>query len=148
MRVSRPGPALGVSIAALFVALGGTAGAVATKVSPFAGRVGARDAPAFALVDPDGGSPRLVASHTRGFVGVSVGPFGPGDYCLTPARGVDVVTRTAVASEEAFYSDTLGVPTVRYPTAGPMCSADQLEVKTFDENVQLTDRIAFTVTVG
>jgi hypothetical protein len=57
---------------------------------------------AFALVDPNGGSPRLVDAHTNGFVSVSVGPFGPGDYCLTPAPGVDVTHTAAIASEEAF----------------------------------------------
>ncbi len=44
---------------------------------------------AFALVDPNGacpsssptcGSPGLVAAHTRGFVSVTVGPFGPGEF--------------------------------------------------------------------
>jgi hypothetical protein len=48
---------------------------------------------------------------------VSVGPFGPGDYCLTPAPGVDVTHTAAVASEEAFYSTAFGLATVRYPTA-------------------------------
>jgi hypothetical protein len=135
-------PALVVAAIALFVALGGTAGATATGIVPLG-----RAAPAFALVDPNGGSPRLVQAQTHGFVAVAVGPFGPGDYCLTPAPGVDVVRTAAVASEEAFYSNVLGVPTVRYPTAGPTCGANQLEVKTFDENVQLSDQIAFTVVV-
>jgi hypothetical protein len=148
MRIARPtpSPALGVAIVALFVALGGTAGAVATK--PFGGRTPPRDTHAFALVDPNGGSPRLVEAQTQGFVAVNVGPFGPGDYCLTPAPRVDVVTRAAVASEEAFYSNVLGVPTVRYPTSGPSCEPNQLEVKTFDESVHLSDQIAFTVSVG
>jgi hypothetical protein len=103
--------------------------------------------PAFALADPNNGSPRLVAAHTQGFVGVSQGPFGPGDYCLTPAPGVDVTDTAAVASEEAFYSNAAGFVTVRYPTAGPTCGANQLEVKTFDESVQLSNEIAFTVNV-
>jgi hypothetical protein len=103
---------------------------------------------AFALVIPNGGSPQLVAAHTWGFTDVSVGPFGSGDYCLTPAPGVNVVGTAAVASEEAFYSDVLGVAAVRYPTAGPMCPAGQLEVKTFSNDpVQLSDQIAFTVNV-
>lgn len=93
------------------------------------------------------GSPRLIAAHTKGFTDVSVGPFGSGDYCLTPAPGVDVVHTAAVASEEAFYTSALGVPMVRYPTAGPTCGDNQLEVKTFDETVQLSDQIAFTVMV-
>jgi hypothetical protein len=103
---------------------------------------------AFALVDPNGGSPRLIDAHTNGFVDVSVGPFGPGDYCLTPAPGVDVVHTAAVASEEAFYSNAVGVATLRYSTAGPTCGANQLEVKTFTDNpVALSDQIAFTVIV-
>src|SRR5262249_50052292 len=105
--IRRPSPALTVATIALFVALGGTAGAVATGVVPFAKRAppantaqklqglpanetAAGAAPAYALVDPNDGSPRLVAPHTRGFLAVSVGPFGPGDYCLTAAPGIDV----------------------------------------------------------
>jgi hypothetical protein len=112
-----------------------------------AGSSAAQGAAAYALVDPNGGSPRLIAAHTSGFVSVSVGPFGPGDYCLTPAPGVDVTHTAAVASEEAFYTQVLGVPMVRYPTSGPTCGASALEVKTFDQNVQLSNRIAFTVNV-
>jgi hypothetical protein len=107
-----------------------------------------RGASAFALVDPNGGSPRLVADHTSGFAAVDVGPFGAGDYCLTPAPGVNVTSTAAVASEEAFYSDVLGVVTVRYPTAGPTCPSGQLEIKTFAlDPVELTDQIGFTVAV-
>jgi hypothetical protein len=69
---------------------------------------------AFALVDPNGGSPRLVDAHTNGFVDVSVGAVGPGDYCLTPEPGVDVRNTAAVASEEAFYSNAVGIVLVRY----------------------------------
>jgi hypothetical protein len=162
--IRRPGPAFAVAAIALFVALGGTAGAVVTGAAPLAKRaltannaeklqgLTARDLEAggmaaFALVDPNGGSPRLVAAHTRGFVAISIGPFGPGDYCLTPAPGVDVVDTAAVVSGEAFYTHALGVPMVRYPTAGPTCAANELEVKTFDESVQLNDQIAFTVAV-
>jgi hypothetical protein len=103
---------------------------------------------AFALVDPNGGSPRLVDAHTNGFVSVSVGPFGPGDYCLTPAPGVDVTHTAAIASEEAFYSTAFGLASVRYPIAGPTCGAGRLEVKTFTDNpVALSDEIGFTVIV-
>ena len=101
---------------------------------------------AFALVDPNGGSPRLIDAHTNGFVGVSQGVVGPGDYCLTPGPGVDVVSTAAVASAEAFYSTVLGEADVRYPTAGKTCGADQLEVKTFDK-LTLSDQIGFTVIV-
>jgi hypothetical protein len=163
-RIRRPSPALAIATIALFVAFGGTASAVATAVVPLAKRaltannaqklegltanqITGGAAPAYALVDPNAGSPRLVAAHTRGSVAVGVGPFGPGDYCLTPAPGVDVTHTAAVASEEAFYTHALGTPMVRYPTAGPTCAANQLEVKTFDENVQLNDQIAFTVNV-
>jgi hypothetical protein len=105
-------------------------------------------AAAYALVDPNGGSPRLVASHTNGFVAVSVGPAGPGDYCLTPAAGVNVTSTAAVASEEAFYSNAVGIVTVRYPTPAAACGAGQLEVKTFDQNdTGLNNQIAFTVNV-
>jgi hypothetical protein len=108
---------------------------------------GASGATAFALVDPNGGSPVLVGAHTSGFVSVSVGPFGPGDYCLTPAPGVDVTHTSAVADEEIFYSTVVGVAGVRYPTAGPRCNDNQLEVKTFDTTPALTDQIGFTVIV-
>ena len=123
----------------------GTLAALVGGAATFADSPGAK--PAFALVDPNNGSPRLVAAHTQGFVGVSQGPFGPGDYCLTPAPGLDVTDTAAVASEEAFYSNAAGFVTVRYPTAGPTCGANQLEVKTFDESVQLSNEIAFTVNV-
>lgn len=113
----------------------------------FAKSSGANGATAFALVDPNGGSPRLVTAHTSGFVSVSVGPFGPGDYCLTPAPGIDVVHTAAVAAEEIFYSNVFGVAGVRYPTAGPHCDTNQLEVKTFDTSPSLTDQIGFTVIV-
>jgi hypothetical protein len=58
-----------------------------------------KGATAWALVDPNGGSPRLVAGHSSGFSAVSFGPFGPGDYCLTPKPGVSVDSTAAVASE-------------------------------------------------
>jgi hypothetical protein len=111
---------------------------------------GGPGAPAWALVDPNGGSPRLIAQHTRGFVSVS-SPFA-GDYCLTPAPGVDVVDTAAVASEEAFYSFDAGFPTVRYDPTHANCAASQLEVKTFVDHgsvtdIALSDQIAFTVNV-
>ena len=112
-----------------------------------AGSSGGAGLAGYALVDPNGGSPQLVSAHTNGFLSVSVGPFGAGDYCLTAAPGVNVADTAAVASGEAFLSDIGGFVTVRYPTAGPTCGANQLEVKTFDQNLQLTDRIGFTVNV-
>jgi hypothetical protein len=123
----------------------GIAGALVGVVAPFADSPGER--PAFALVDPHNGTPRLISAHTQGFVSVSQGPFGPGDYCLTASSGVDVADTAAVASEEAFYSNSAGFVTVRYATAGPDCAANQLEVKTFDQNVQLSNQIGFTVFV-
>ena len=119
--------------------------ALVAGAATFADPPGAR--PAFALVDPNNGSPRLVSAHTSGFVEVSVGPFGPGDYCLTPGPGVDVTNTAAVASMEAFYSNAIGFVSVRYPTAGPTCGANQLEVKTWDNTPALSDQIAFTVNV-
>src|SRR4051794_24124473 len=88
------------------------AGAFASARSTGAG--GAR---AYALVDPNDGTPRFVPAHTSGFDAVDAGPFGAGDYCLTPSPGVDVVHTAAVADVEAFYSNGLGFATVRYPTA-------------------------------
>jgi hypothetical protein len=128
----------------VLLALGALAALVGVAAT-FADSPGAR--PAFALVDPNNGSPRLVAAHTQGFVAVSQGPFGPGDYCLTPASGVDATDTAAVASEEAFYSNAAGFVTVRYPTAGPTCGANQLEVKTFGQTGGLSNQIAFTVSV-
>ena len=121
--------------------------ALAGALFAFARSSGASGAIAYALVDPNGGTPRLVAAHTSGFVSVGVGPFGAGDYCLTPAPGIDVVHTAAVAAEEIFYSSVFGVAGVRYPTAGPNCGANQLEVKTFDSTPALTDQIGFTVIV-
>jgi hypothetical protein len=102
---------------------------------------------AFAVVDPNGGSPRFIAERTSGFLGVS-SPFA-GDYCLTPAPGVDLASTAAVASEEAPHSDVFGLPVVRYPTpAAENCRADQLEVKTLTDNpVQLSSKIAFAVII-
>jgi hypothetical protein len=132
------------SVSHVLLALAALAACVGVAAT-FADSPGARSA--YALVDPNNGAPRLVAAHTQGFVGVSPGPFGSGDYCLTPAAGVDVTDTAAVASEKAFHSTTAGSVTVRYPTAGPTCGANQLEVKTFDQSVQLPDQIAFTVNV-
>jgi hypothetical protein len=115
-----------------------------------AGSPGDQGGPAYALVNPNNGSPQLVAQHTQGFVSVS-SPFS-GDYCLTPAPGVDVVHTAAVVSEEAFYSFDAGFPTVRYDPTHANCTASQLEVKTFVDHgsvadIQLSDQIAFTVNV-
>jgi hypothetical protein len=110
----------------------------------FAGSSGGPEA--FALVDPSP-APHFVAGHTSGFVALS--SPAPGDYCLIPARGVNVVGTAAVASEEAFYSNVLGEPLVRYPATPETtnCGPGQLEVKTFDLNVDLNDQIAFSVLV-
>ena len=63
-------------------------------------------------------------------------------------RQADVVHTAAVASEEAFYSNAIGGAVARYPTAGPTCGANRLEVKTFTDNpVALSDQIGFTVIV-
>ena len=105
-------------------------------------------ASAYALVNPNDGSPVLVADHTSGFTDVSVGPFGAGDYCLMPAPGVNVDGTAASASMEAFYSDAIGIASVRYPTAGPTCGPGLLEVKTWDAaTLSLSGQVAFTVTV-
>ena len=103
---------------------------------------------AYALVDPNGGSPRLITAHTSGFASVSVGNAGQGDYCLTPAPGVNVANPAAVADEEANYSNQAGFVLVRYDPTHPNCSPSQLEVKTFNSDVTaLTNGIAFTVNV-
>jgi hypothetical protein len=113
----------------------------------FAGSQGDQGGPGWALVDPNGGSPRLIGAHTSGFTAVKVGGAGQGDYCLTPAAGVDVVHTAAVASEEANYSSAAGFVTVRYQPNTPNCAPGQLEVKTFDQSVSLSNQIAFTVNV-
>jgi hypothetical protein len=139
-------PATVVAGVALFFALGG--GALAQQ-----GVFAAGGAPAYALVDPNGGSPRLVPGHTSGFIGVSVGGEGQGDYCLKPAPGVNVTTTAAVASMEAFYSNAAGFVGVRYQPNGTNCGANQLEVKTWapgppPANITgLTNQVAFTVNV-
>jgi hypothetical protein len=132
-----------------WLALVGLGSVLAACLAAFAFGGPAGGAAAYALVDPNGGSPLLVGAHTSGFAAVSVGPFGPGDYCLTPAPGVNVDDTAAVASVEAFYSNTFGIATVRYPTTGPACPRGQLEVKTFtnDPSIELSDEIGFTVNV-
>jgi hypothetical protein len=113
-----------------------------------AGPAGPSGSVAYALVDPNGGAPRLVTSQSQGFSGVTVGPFGQGDYCLSPNPGVDVTGTAAVAGEEAFLSNAIGVAAVRYPMAGPTCPAGQLEVKTFAaDGSGLSGQIAFAVNV-
>jgi hypothetical protein len=52
-----------------------------------------------------------------------------------------------VASEEAFYSNAAGFVTVRYQPNTPNCAPGQLEVKTFDQSVALSNQIGFTVNV-
>jgi hypothetical protein len=120
---------------------------VAGAAFAFARPSGSAGAVAFALVDPNGGTPRLIADHTSGFVAVSSPTAG--DYCLTPAPGIDVVHTAAIASEEAFYSLAAGFPTVRYDPGHVNCTAGQLEVKTFVDNpaTALSNQIAFTVLV-
>jgi hypothetical protein len=126
---------------ALVVGVAGGAAAYAFGGASVGGSI------AYALVDPNGGSPRLITGHTAGFTAVTVGAGGQGDYCLTPAPGVDVAHTAAVASEEAFYSNAAGFVTVRYQPNTPNCALGQLEVKTFDESVVLSNQIAFTVDV-
>jgi hypothetical protein len=74
----------------VLLALGALAALVGVAAT-FADSPGAR--PAFALVDPNNGSPRLVAAHTQGFVAVSQGPFGPGDYLWVPETRFSAPTR-------------------------------------------------------
>jgi hypothetical protein len=125
------------------IAVAVLAGGTIAGASSSTGRSGS----AYALVDPNGGSPRLIAAHTSGFVAVSA--VVAGDYCLTPAPGVDVADPAAVASEEAFYSNVVGFPVVRYDPTHANCTARQLEVKTFVDTptTALSDQIAFTVLV-
>jgi hypothetical protein len=112
------------------------------------GAPGQQGVAAYALVDPNGGAPRLVSAQTSGFIGVSVGPLGQGDYCLTAATGVNVTSTAAVASEEASLSSAVGFVAVRYPTTGETCGANGLEVKTFNQSgTGMTNQIAFTVIV-
>jgi len=132
-----------------WLALVGLGTVVAACLAAFAFGGPAGGAAAYALVNPNNGSPLLVGDHTSGFTSVKVGPFGPGDYCLTPAPGVNIDDTAAVASVEAFYSYAFGIATVRYPTSGPACPSGQLEVKTFtdDGSIALSDQIGFTVAV-
>jgi hypothetical protein len=123
-------------------------GLIAGAALAFAGSQGDQGGPAYALVNPNNGSPQLVAGHTYGFTGVNVGTRGPGDYCLTGASWVDLVHTAAVASQEAYYSTIGGLVLVRYDPSNPNCKAGQLEVKTFDVPVTgLSDQVAFTVNV-
>ena len=124
-------------------------GAVAMAGAAFAfGGQSGNGGSAYALVNPNGGAPVLIANHSSGFIDVSVGPFGPGDYCLTPAPGVNINSTAAVASMEAFYSDAIGIASVRYPTQGPTCGPNQLEVKTWDAaTLSLSDLDRVTVNV-
>ena len=123
-------------------------GLIAGAALAFAGSQGDQGGPAYALVNPNNGSPQLIAAHTSGFTGVNQGAFGPGDYCLTAASWVNLGHTAAVASQEAFYSGEVGFVLVRYQPDNPDCNPNQLEVKTFNSNVTgLTTGIAFTVNV-
>ena len=131
------------------VALLAFIGLVAGTTLAFAGSPGGGGASAYALVVGSSGTPALIQDHSRGFAGVDVGAVGQGDYCLTPAPGVDLVDTAAVASEEAFYSNAFGFVTVRYAAQeqAQNCARNELEVKTFDTNGALSNQIAFTVNV-
>jgi hypothetical protein len=125
-------------------------GLVAGATMAFAGSQGDQGGPAYALVNPNNGSPQLVAGHTHGFTGVSLGAQGQGNYCLTAASWVDLAHTAAVATQEANYSTVLGLVLVRYQPNNPDCSANQLEVKTFQSNSDgsgLSNQVAFTVNV-
>lgn len=128
-------------VPAVVVGIAGGAAAYAFGGSAAGGPV------AYALVDPNGGAPRLVPGHTSGFTRVNVGGAGQGDYCLTPGPGVNVAGPAAVADQEANYSNQAGFVLVRYDPTHPNCDANQLEVKTFDQSVALSNQIAFTVDV-
>ena len=145
-RTARPGYLVPLGPGGRFPVSVGQVGPAGPAGPP--GPAGPTGTEAWALVDPNGGSPRVVDANTHGFSAVNVGPFGQGDYCLTPSPGVNVETTAAVASVEAFYTYVFGIATVRYPTTGPSCPSGQLEVKTFTDNpIQLSNQIGFTVNV-
>jgi hypothetical protein len=107
---------------------------------------GGRGASAWAFVDPAG--PSLVAERTQGFA--SVTSPAKGIFCLAPSPGIRLNGKAPVASEEAFRSYEIGWPLVRFPPANSPdanCAADELEVKTFNSAVALSNQIAFTVVV-
>ena len=56
-------------------------GAVAMAGAAFAfGGQSGNGGSAYALVNPNGGAPVLIANHSSGFIDVSVGPFGTASH--------------------------------------------------------------------
>jgi len=99
-------------------------------------------ASAYALVDKNG--PSLVAAKTRGFTAVSR-PF-TGGYCLTPAAGVDLSSRPALAVPDWSLSANT-TPYETYAQSTPLdCAAGQLEVITHRQD-SLSNDVSFVVFV-
>ena len=145
-----PNPVLSVKVRRLGATIGVLAlvGLISGAALAFAGSQGDQGGSAYALVNPNNGSPQLVTEHTAGFTGVNQGSFGPGDYCLTAASWVNLAHTAAVATQEANYSSAGGFVLVRYQPNNPDCNANQLEMKTFNSDFSgLSTQVAFTVNV-
>ena len=99
------------------------------------------DNQAYAFVDRS--VPTLVANRTQGFTAVSR-PY-TGTYCLTPAAGITVAGRFAIAAPEwetsSGYDLHAGVV-----ASATHCSAGQLEVITHSGS-GVTDLVSFLVLV-
>jgi hypothetical protein len=166
IRFERPSPALVIAVAAMFVALGGTAAAITlsrnsvgtkqlkaaavttkkikngavTAAKLGSGAVTATklgtDARAYAYVNADGS---LVAAQSSGVVGVTHTPAS-GIYCLDLAFQPDVgVVSTRV--DEASFAE---YAQVRVPEAPPCAASAEAAVYTLDVNTFSTSDAGFS----
>jgi hypothetical protein len=126
--------------AAAFLAIGGVGYATA-------GNDQGSGVQAWAQVDPNAGSPRLVKA--RGIVAVSSPQTGV--YCLRPAAGITLAS-APVTSQEVNLSTTLGLVTPRRIGApNSSCPPTELQVDTWDaanaSSLTLVDTVGFDVVV-
>jgi hypothetical protein len=100
-------------------------------------------AKAYAYVS-GGASPTLDTARSKNFSAVS--HVGLGDYCLTPAAGINPATMPASVSVDwsaSSGSDLL----VFWRSAAPTCAAGQYEVLTYNLASARTDNVAFVILV-
>lgn len=126
----------------------GPAGATgATGPQGSAGSPGAPGtARAYAHVEVSGGSPTFDAARTRGFIAVS--RPSTGQYCLTPAPGVDESSYPAVADPEWSGSNGASFPSEASVSDIVLggCSPGDFTVKTYTGST-LVNNVAFNIIV-
>jgi hypothetical protein len=116
-------------------------GGAAGPQGPAGPQGAAGTARAYAEVDPT--TPSLVTARTKNFSAVTL--KDDGEYCLTPATGIDPGAVPIATSEDFDRSSTDGF--VMVVGSAPDCSAGQLEIETDDLDGDPTNEIAFDVIV-